>query len=226
MKNKILSLCDYTGNALKPWADAGYECIAVDTKHSIRRDKKKGGIDYVWGDVRSWWPESISEIAGVFAFPPCTHLAASGARDWSNKGLTLFIDALMIVESCRRICAAVAADGGWGVLENPVSRLSTAWRKPDFTFDPNEYAGYLDNPADEAYTKKTCLWLFGAVDMPRKKHVAPVLGSKMHTLSGGPSPEKTLIRNATPMGFSIAFHKANDLRESPRRRNLSRRVSS
>ena len=30
---KVISLFDLTGNMLKPWRDAGYECHLVDTQH-------------------------------------------------------------------------------------------------------------------------------------------------------------------------------------------------
>jgi len=34
MKNKIvISLYDFTGEALKPWAEAGYACYAFDIQH-------------------------------------------------------------------------------------------------------------------------------------------------------------------------------------------------
>lgn len=49
-------LCDKTGIAAKPWADAGIECWCVDIGHSIRRPRKVGNINFVWGDVRTWRP--------------------------------------------------------------------------------------------------------------------------------------------------------------------------
>jgi hypothetical protein len=58
------------------------------------------------------------------------------------------------------------------MLENPVGVLSSYWRKPDHTFDPCDYGGYL-NPAGDAYTKKTCLWTGGGFIMPGKKPVDP-----------------------------------------------------
>lgn len=49
-------LCDKTGIAARPWADAGIECWCVDIDHSIRRERKRGNINFVWGDVRTWRP--------------------------------------------------------------------------------------------------------------------------------------------------------------------------
>lgn len=203
----VISLCDYTGHMVEPWAEAGYECICVDTQHSIRRDKVRGNVHLVWGDVRYWWPESFEDVAAVFAFPPCTHLASSGARDWQDKGLTHLIDALTLVESCRRICEASRAP--W-LIENPIGRLSTCWRTPDHSFDPFEYADYLDTDAErmnEAYTKQTCLWTGGGFVMPERRAVVPVLGSKMHRMS--PGADRANLRSATPRGFARAVFLAN-----------------
>jgi len=32
-KGIVISLYDFTGEALKPWADDGYECYAYDIQH-------------------------------------------------------------------------------------------------------------------------------------------------------------------------------------------------
>lgn len=199
----VISLCDYTGNMVKPWANAGYDCICIDIQHSIRNHKKQGHITYMWGDIRAWWPE-FKEIEIVFAFPPCTNLAVSGARDFQKKGLTGYIDGLLLVEHCRRICEASGAP--W-MLENPVSRLSTAWRKPDYSFNPCDYAGYLINSKSEAYTKKTCLWTGCGFIMPKPKRIKPVLGSKMHFMT--PGENRANERSATPRGFAKAVFLAN-----------------
>lgn len=75
----VISLCDLTGNMLKPWARAGYECHAYDIQHSIRRDRECDGINYHWCDVRGLTPEALPRPSIIFAFPPCTNLAVSGA---------------------------------------------------------------------------------------------------------------------------------------------------
>ena len=101
-KNKIISLCDYTGNALRPWAEAGYECIAIDVQRkNMRVTKREGGemingVLHVWADVRQWWPDTFEDIAGVLAWPPCTHFAVSGCQDWPIKGMQMLIDGLIL----------------------------------------------------------------------------------------------------------------------------------
>ena len=105
MAKTVISLCDYTGNMVKPWADAGYECICYDLQHSIRRDRIEGGVTYRWADIRSLTPDDLPDPLIIFAFPPCTNLAVSGASDFRKKGLQGYIDGLQLVESCRRLCA-------------------------------------------------------------------------------------------------------------------------
>jgi len=92
------------------------------------------------------------------------------------------------------------------MIENPVSTLSTYWRKPDYMFDPCDYGRYLDPPGD-AYTKKTCLWVGNGFVMPPKKPVPPVEGSKIHRMP--PSKDRGYLRSVTPMGFAEAVFQAN-----------------
>lgn len=203
MRDAVLSLCDLTATAVKPWADAGLECWCVDLQHD-RGEHRVGNVVYVGADVLRWCPPSRRWVM-AFAFPPCTHLASSGARWFAEKGLDALADALHVVEACRRM---IGHADRW-CLENPVGRLSTCWRKPDLAFDPCEYAGWL--PADrqdaEAYTKRTCLWTGGMFREPERKPVPPVLGSLMHRLP--PSDDRANLRSATPEGWALAVFDAN-----------------
>jgi hypothetical protein len=137
-----------------------------------------------------------NEFDMVFAFPPCTDLANSGARWFKEKGLTALIAALQVVEACRRICEESGAP--W-MLENPVGQLSTYWRNPDYTFDPCDYG--------DPYTKKTCLWTGGGFVLPWRSRIEPTEGSKMHRLP--PSAERANLRSATPTGFARAVFEVN-----------------
>ena len=50
----VISLYDYTGEALKPWAEAGYQCLAYDIQHDIPHyEQFEGGgrIDYRYADL-------------------------------------------------------------------------------------------------------------------------------------------------------------------------------
>ena len=54
----VVSLFDYTGEALRPWAEQGYDCVALDLQHSPE-------YDYcgMVGDGRIWylhWDADVS----------------------------------------------------------------------------------------------------------------------------------------------------------------------
>lgn len=199
-------LCDLTGYAAEPWAEAGYECYCVDVQHSIRRDRHKGNIHFVWGDARSWCPPEGLDIRFVGAFPPCTHISASGSQDWVKKGHYLLTDSLQLWTSCYQVASW---SGAPFFVENPTGALSKHMYIPNHRFDPCDYAGYLppDEQLAEAYTKRTCLWTGNGFVMPEKKPVKPLLGSKMHLLPK--NDEREGLRSATPRGFAKAVFEAN-----------------
>ena len=88
----------------------------------------------------------------IIAFPPCTHLANSGARHFAKKradgrqqqGIDFFMN--IANANCDRIA-----------IENPVGIMSSIFRKPDQIIQPWQFA-----LTDEENTEKaTCLWLKG-----------------------------------------------------------------
>jgi hypothetical protein len=200
----VLSLCDRTGNMVRPWAEAGYPCITVDIQRSA---DEIPNVTRIQNDVRRFLPPRTT-YAAVFAFTPCTNLAVSGARWFREKGLHGLTEALEVAEACVRICEW---SGARWMLENPVSTLASYWRKPDFLFNPCEYGGYLLPPGD-AYTKKTCLWTGGGFVMPDKRPVPPAEGSRMHRLP--PASDRAAKRSETPMGFALAVFEANKTNRS------------
>jgi hypothetical protein len=76
------------------------------------------------------WLPPPRRYAIVFAFPPCTHFAVSGARWFQEKGMNGLTEALEVVEACRSICEW--SEAPW-MFENPVSTLSSYWRRPGFS---------------------------------------------------------------------------------------------
>lgn len=82
----------------------------------------------------------------LIAFPPCTHLAVSGARHFEQKikdgrqqqGIDFFME--MINAPIDKIC-----------VENPIGIMSTKYRKPSQIIQPWMFG-------DKAQ-KSTCLWL-------------------------------------------------------------------
>ena len=148
----ILDLCGGTGAWSKPYADAGYEVVIVDTEQ----------------DVRLF--HTTAKVHGILAAPPCTHLAGSGARWWKDKGEDALFESLSIVDACLRVVLLTQPE--WWCLENPVGRLVHYLGKPKMYFQPWEYG--------DPYTKKTCLW--GDFNEPVKKPVEPTEGGKMWRL--------------------------------------------
>jgi hypothetical protein len=196
--------CDRSGVMAQPWADAGYECWCIDIAHSIRVPQKVGNINFVWGDVRSFVRPTRLPIAFFAAFPPCTDVAGSGARDFALKGGVMLRDALEIFEACH---AAASWSGAPYCIENPVGVLANVPHigKPDFYFEPWHFAA--DDPNAEAYTKKTCLWTGNGFRFPDKRSVEPALGSAI--LKMPPSDDRERLRSLTPQGFARAVFAAN-----------------
>lgn len=185
----VLSLFDLTGNMVKPWADAGYRTLCID--------QQRDGTD-----IRQWLPPR-DNYKIVFAFPPCTDQAVSGARWFKDKGLAGLAASIDLVERARDI--AEWAGAPW-MLENPVSTMSSYWRKPNHIFHPHEFAGFepLDN-----YTKKTCLWTGGGFVMPEPNPNLDLGQPDDRIHKASPGPDRANIRSATPMGFARAVFNAN-----------------
>lgn len=84
----------------------------------------------------------------IIAFPPCTHLAVSGAAHFAKKradgrqqqGIDFFM--LFANNKCPKIA-----------IENPIGIMSRVWRKPDQIIHPWMFG--------ESVCKATCLWLKG-----------------------------------------------------------------
>jgi hypothetical protein len=202
MTGAVLSLFDYTTNMVRPWASAGYECWCVDIKHSPGVTRS-GNVICVGADILHWTPPAREWLI-AFGFPPCTHLASSGARWWKGKGLMALSESIALVARCAWLFDSLGCP--W-MIENPVGALRTHWREPDYKFDPCDYAGYLADPTPDAYTKRTCLWVGGGFTMPEPMPVVPILGSKMHLLP--PSDDRAALRSETPRGFASAVFRAN-----------------
>lgn len=167
MRNVAIFLFDYTGTMAKPWLDAGYECWIVDIQHPVAYEtggitKCEDGLTKVHADLSRPWlsPIDRERIAFVAAWPPCDHLAVSGARWFKGKGLRRLESSIAMFATAAEFCEWSKAPY---LIENPVSNISSHWRKCDYTFNPCDYTGYS---ADDNYTKKTCLWTGGGFVMP------------------------------------------------------------
>jgi len=192
----VLSLFDYSTNMVKPWAEAGYKCLCLDIDHP-QGSTMEGNITKVGADILTWLPPR-EEIKIVFAFPPCTHLAVSGARWFKSKGLGKLIEALTLFNRAIELSEYVKAPY---MIENPVSTVSSYYRKPDHKFQPWQYG--------DLYTKLTCLWTGNDFKMPEP--IFTEIPEKVENLiwKMGPSPDRARKRGITPMGFAVEVFKAN-----------------
>lgn len=200
----VISLYDRTGIMVEPWAEAGCECVCVDIQHSIRKSKLRkvgaGKIWYVWGDCRTWNPPAsvIRRAIILFFFPPCTHVANSGAQDWQKKGTGLLRDSLEMFSICEHA-------GKWSgrpyMIENPIGKFSDHIGPPNWIFQPWEYG--------DLWTKSTCLWTGNGFSIPRainRNKPAGVI-DKIHKMA--PSEERANLRSETPPKFALAVFEAN-----------------
>lgn len=197
-------LFSVTPTMARPWADAGIDCYLVDVQHPAG-EHRDGNIIRVGTDVHRWTPPLGRRIVFVAAFPPCTHLAVSGARWFKGKGLYALADSIALFARAAEICEA---SGAPYMIENPASTISTYWRKSDHRFHPWMYA-HFDREAN--YTKLTCLWTGGGFVMPagllEPDPSLPLPDDRIH--KAAPGPERANFRSATPPGFPDAVFAAN-----------------
>lgn len=232
-KKKAIFLYDYTGIMAKPWLDAGYECWLFDGQHEPGVNREGNLVKVgMWFDAYNTdkHVRDIVKMVGtaqiVIGFPECTDLAVSGAAHFARKISENPACQAEAVELARMVGYLGEALSCPWAAENPVSVMSTIWRKPDFSFHPYEFGGYLPEDDEhpvfpsyikprDAYPKKTCLWTGNGFVMPEKipVHVEPGY-SDQHKKLGGKSKKTKNIRSATPRGFAKSVFLANSWRPS------------
>lgn len=219
----ILSLCDRSGNWPSGYLSAdGYKVICLD--YNPETDE---GFDI---RLLPFKPEWAGRVHGILAAPPCTHFANSGACWYKKKGKLPLLDGLSVVHAVEHLVHLYKPN--WWVLENPVGRLTRYLGKYKVIVHPWQYGGYMAEgerthplyPAQDAYTKKTCLWGEGWVVPPQKPvpviKVPPIVredGSKSyhnpnnpHDMSFWMKPaDRATFRSHTPLGFARAWRIAN-----------------
>lgn len=187
----VVSLFDRTGELVKPWLDHGYHAVTVDVQPSELIHPNHRHIIH---DLRTLPPDLPTNPTFVAAFPPCTDLAISGAKHFKNKSPRALADAFALIATAYEFATAQKAPY---FIENPISTISTYWRKPDYYFHPHDYHKYeKTNP----YTKKTCLWVGNGFVLPTKSpHSDPDSNRILYSKQ----------RDRTPTGFAHAVFLAN-----------------
>lgn len=125
----------------------------------------------------------------IIAFPPCTHLAVSGAAWFEEKRRDgrqqQAIDFFMRFTNLR--CEKVA-------IENPVGIMSSVWREPDQIIQPYQFG--------HGETKATCLWLKG---LPWLRPTDIVAGREQRIWKMPPSEDRSILRSKTFAGIARAM---------------------
>lgn len=138
---KVLLACEESQAVCTEFRALGHEAYSCDIEPC------SGGHPewHIQGDVT---PLLEQDWDMIIAFPPCTHLAVSGAAWFEQKRKDgrqqQGIDFFMQFVNCK--CAKIA-------IENPIGIMSTQYRKPDQIIQPWMF-GHPES-------KATCLWLKG-----------------------------------------------------------------
>ncbi len=190
---KVLLACEHSGTVRDAFCALGHDALSCDLLPS-----DNGGPHYQ-GDVRDLLDEPWD---AVIAFPPCTHLAVSGAKHFAKKradgrqqeGIDFFM--LFTKLKCPRVA-----------IENPVGIMSSIYRKPDQIIQPYQHG--------DPFTKTTCLWLKG---LPLLRHTNVVDKGERHVTKSGkslpkwyndalnlPPAQRAIVRNKTFQGIANAM---------------------
>lgn len=178
---RILVACEYSATVRDAFRKMGHDAWSCDILPT------DGDPDFhIQGDVAEVLKEKWDMI---IAFPPCTHLAVSGAKHFAEKradgrqqqGIDFFM--MFVNADCDRIA-----------IENPVSIMSTVWRKPDQIIQPWQFG--------HGETKSTCLWL---KNLPALKPTNIVDGREAKVHRCPPGPDRWKIRSKTYQGIADAM---------------------
>lgn len=125
----------------------------------------------------------------ILAFPPCTHLAVSGAKYFEEKRRDGRQQAAInfFLRFANADCPKIA-------IENPVGIMSTHYRKPDQIIQPWQFG--------HGETKKTCLWLKG---LPPLEPTEIVSGREQRVWRMPPGPDRAKLRSKTFPGVAKAM---------------------
>jgi site-specific DNA-cytosine methylase len=185
---RVLIGCEYSGVVRDAFIRAGHDAMSCDLLPTESPGPHYQGdirdvLDYPW------------ELA-IF-HPPCTHLSVSGARHFAEKKM----DGRQ--QSAVSFFMKLAkADIPMIAIENPVSIMSSLWRKPDQIIQPWMF-GHPES-------KATCLWLEGLPVLEETSNVYEEMmklpvneRNRIHHMP--PSKDRWKLRSTTYSGIADAM---------------------
>ena len=177
---KVLVACEYSGIVREAFAAKGHDAMSCDLLPA-----EIPGNHYQ-GDIRDVLYDGWDLMIG---HPPCDHLAVSGARWFKEKRADgrqqAAIEFFMMLANAPIEKIA---------LENPVSIMSTQWRKPDQIIQPWMFG--------HGETKATCLWL---KNLEKLQPTNIVEGREQRIWKMGPSENRWKERSRTFQGIANAM---------------------
>jgi site-specific DNA-cytosine methylase len=181
----VLVACEFSGVVREAFAARGHHAVSCDFLET--EISPTNGSEHHQGCVSEVLRRHHWDL--MVAFPPCTHLAVSGARWWGAKG-SAQADAIEFVrmladQRIKRIA-----------IENPIGRLSSVWRKPDQIIHPWQFG--------HGETKATCIWLKG---LPKLMATDIVEGRNPRVHHEPPSTARWKNRSRTYQGIADAMAK-------------------
>lgn len=194
---KVLIACEESQVVCKAFRAKGHEAYSCDIQ-----DCSGGHPEWhIKGDVLKILNDGWDLI---LAFPPCTHLAVSGARHFAKKiadgrqqqGVDFFM--LFTQLSCQKVA-----------IENPIGIMSKKWRKPDQIIQPYMFG--------DAVKKSTCLWLKGLQKLKETENVERDV--KYYTSKNGAKMSewnaKQIVVNGKKCGYNTPEFKAHRSKTFP-----------
>ena len=175
---RVLIACEFSGVVRDAFTVLGHDAWSCDVLPS-----ETNGQHYQ-GDVRDFLDAGWDLL---IAHPPCQHMAVSGARWFKDKKDEQAHGLGFVMQLAAAPVDRIA-------IENPISILSSRWRKPDQIIQPWQFG--------HGETKATCLWLKG---LPRLKSTEVVDGREARVHKMAPSPDRWKERSRTFAGIAKAM---------------------
>lgn len=174
----VLIVCEYSGIVREAFTKKGHYAVSCD----LLPTEIPG--PHHFGDIKEIIYRQRWDM--IIAFPPCTHLSASGAPSWKQKQLDGrqqdAIDFFMIFvnNTCDKIS-----------IENPTGIMSKQYRKPDQIINPFQFG--------EPFKKRTCLWLKGLPLLKPTNIVEPKHHFTSNSTQGGILKDGTRKKSKLPI---------------------------